>query len=379
MHFPWTLVAVMVALNLSVTNNTTALPLSVSEDPVNRWNTHNDGLIEERLEHIALPFEAKYNARVRTYIKDYVVTGYRQTEDILGRSVMYFPIFEHYLTIYRLPKELMYLAIVESGLDPTAKSAAGAAGLWQLMPHTARQYGLRVDGAVDERLDPYRSTEAAVRLLKDLYKDYRDWRLVMIAYNCGTGKLEQVMNSVGSKDYWELENYLPMQTRAYVPAYIAAAYVVNYHSHHNLKPKYPALNLRETRVLKVYQSLSFQEIASACGLAPSTITTLNPGYRLRSVPKSSKGQFLILPASAVSNFKEYLAKRNGAKLVAATPANKFKSSYVVAKGDRLETLAGLFHCSVQDIMKWNGLTEPEVFVNQELIVYLPNDVLNKRA
>ncbi|MCD8498437.1 MAG: lytic transglycosylase domain-containing protein [Alphaproteobacteria bacterium] len=139
---------------------------------------HTDGLIEERLERITLPFEAKYNAKVRTYLKDYLVNGYRQTEDILGRTVMYFPIFEHYLTIYGLPKELMYLAIVESALDPTAKSPVGAAGLWQLMPHTARQYGLRVDGAVDERFDPYRSTEAAVRLLADLYKDYRDWRLV---------------------------------------------------------------------------------------------------------------------------------------------------------------------------------------------------------
>jgi len=379
MNFPWTLVAVTVALNLSAANKTTALPLSVSENPMNRWNDHTDGVIEERLERLTLPFEAQYNAKVRTYIKDYVVTGYRQTEDILGRSVMYFPIFEHYLTIYGLPKELMYLAIVESGLNPTAKSPVGAAGLWQLMPHTARHYGLRVDGAVDERLDPYRSTEAAVRLLADLYNDYRDWRLVMVAYNCGTGKLDQVMRAVGSKDYWKLENYLPAQTRHYVPAYVAAAYVVHYQNHHDLKPSYPALNLRETRVLKVYHALSFQEIASACGLAPTTIATLNPGYRLRAVPKNTKGQFLILPASAVSSFKEYLAGKSGAKLASLAPANKFRSSYVVAKGDRLETLAALFQCSVQDIMKWNGLTDSEVFVNQELIVYLPGDVLNKRA
>ncbi|MCD8498438.1 MAG: LysM peptidoglycan-binding domain-containing protein [Alphaproteobacteria bacterium] len=155
--------------------------------------------------------------------------------------------------------------------------------------------------------------------------------------------------------------------------------MVHYQNHHDLKPTYPALNLRETRVLKVYHALSFQEIASACGLAPSTIATLNPGYRLRSVPKSPKGQFLILPASAVSNFKEYMAGKSSAKVIAATPANKVKSSYVVAKGDRLATLATLFKCSVEDIMKWNGLTEPEVFVNQELIVYLPSEVLNKRA
>ncbi len=380
MNFPWTLVAVVVALNLSATNNTTARPLSASvEDPLNRWNNYTESVIEERMERITLPFEAKYTAKVRTYIKDYLVTGYRQTEEMLGRTVMYFPIFEHYLTIYKLPKELMYLAIVESALDPTAKSPVGAAGLWQLMPHTARQYGLRVDGSVDERLDPYRSTEAAVRLLSDLYNIYRDWRLVMVAYNCGNGKLDQVMQSVRSKDYWELENYLPAQTRHYVPAYIAAAYIVQYQHHHELKPTYPALNLRETRVLKVYHALSFQEIASACNISPTIIATLNPGYRLRSVPKNPKGQFLILPASSVSSFKEFLAGKTGAKPALVAPANKVKSSYVVAKGDKLETLAGLFKCSVQDIMKWNGLSEPEVFVNQELIVYLPSGTVTKRA
>lgn len=374
MNFPWTL-AVMVALNLSATNKTTAHPLRALE----YGTIHTDGVIKERIERIALPFEARYNARVRTYINDYVVTGYRQTEEILGRTVMYFPIFEHYLTIYKLPKELMYLAIVESALTPTAKSGAGAAGLWQLMPHTAREYGLKVDGAVDERLDPYRSTEAAVRILASLYKEYRDWRLVLVAYNCGTGKLNQVMRTVGSKDYWELENHLPVQTRRYVPAYIAAAYIVHYQQHHDLQPEYPALNLRETRVLKVYQSLSFQEIASACGLAPATIATLNPGYRLRTVPKNVKGQFLILPASAVSSFKEYLASKSTNKTGIKAPANKFKSSYVVAKGDRIKTLAALFKCTVQEIMQWNGLSEAEVFVNQEIIVYLSSDVLNKRA
>ncbi len=379
MNFPWTLVAITVALNLPAANKTTAHPLSVSENRTTNWDPYTEGVIKNRVERITLPFEAKYNARVRAYITDYVTTGNRQTEEILGRSVMYFPIFEHYLTIYKLPKELKYLPIVESALNPTAKSSAGAAGLWQLMPQTARQYGLKVDGAVDERLDPYRSTEAAVRMLSNLYKEYRDWRLVLVAYNCGTGKLNQVMRTVGSKDYWELENHLPVQTRRYVPAYVAAAYVVNYQQHHDLQPEYPALNLRETRVLKVYQSLSFQEIASACGLAPATIATLNPGYRLRTVPKNAKGQFLILPASAVVSFKEYLAGKNTTRIGIKTPANKFKSSYVVAKGDRIQVLAALFKCSVQEIMQWNSLSEPEVFANQELIVCLSSDVLNKRA
>jgi membrane-bound lytic murein transglycosylase D len=373
MNFPWTTVAVAVALNLAPTETTTAPPLPVPE----ALTIPSDAVLKERILRLSLPFKAKYTAKVRQCINDYAIAGHRQTEAMLGRSVMYFPIFEHYLAVYKLPKELMYLAIVESALTPKAKSSAGAAGLWQLMPHTARQYGLRIDGAVDERLDPYRSTEAAVKMLAKLYRTYRDWRLVMVAYNCGTGKLDRVIHAVGSKNYWELESHLPAQTRRYVPAYIAAAYIVHYPHKHKLQSVPPALHLRETRVLKVYQTLSFQEIATACNLNANVIATLNPGYRLRSVPKNAKGQFLILPASGVASFKVYLADKNKAKTPGTAPANRTKSSYVVAKGERIKTLATLFQCTVKDIMLWNGLSEPEVFVNQELTVYLPGNAAKK--
>lgn len=368
----------MVACYLVAPKQTNARPLSASEHPSNRLSTYNEGVIEARLDQIQLPFEIKYNAKVRYYIKDYVATGYKQTQDMLGRSLMYFPIFEHYLTIYGLPKELMYLPIVESALNPRAKSTAGAAGLWQLMPSTAKDYGLRIDGQVDERLDPYKSTEAAVQILADLYKQFRDWRLVLVAYNCGQGKLLQAMRTANCKDYWEMEPYLPEQTQRYVPAYIAAAYVVNFYDHHDLRPEYPSLTLRETRALKVYQSLSFQEIASACGLSPSTVALLNPGYVQKQIPASSKGYFLILPASAVNVFKNFLAGKAIGNLHFSIPSNTFQSTYIVAKGDRIESLASLFQCKVEDIMKWNGLTEREVFVNQELIVFLPSE-LSKRA
>ncbi|HMO40801.1 MAG TPA: transglycosylase SLT domain-containing protein [Saprospiraceae bacterium] len=379
MKFPWTLVAALVAFYLVAPNQTQALPLSASEEnPGNRWSTINEGVIQERLERIPLPFEVRYNAKVRYYIKDYVATGYKQTQSILGRSLMYFPIFEHYLTIRGLPKELMYLPIVESGLNPTAKSPVGAAGLWQLMYSTAKQYGLKINGNVDERLDPYRSTEAAVEMLAELYKEFKDWRLVLAAYNCGPGRVQQAIRAANSRDYWKLEQYLPAQTQRYVPAFVAAAYVVHYYDQHNLRPTYSALNLRETRVLKVYHTLTFQEIASACGLPPATIELLNPGYIRKVVPKNDKGNFLILPANSVAVFKDFLAGKAIAN-VGSVPSNMFKSTYVVAKGDRIEKLASLFQCSVEDIMKWNGLSEPEVFVNQELIVFLPNQILSKRA
>lgn len=373
------MVAALVAFYLVAPNQTQALPLSASEEnPGNRWSTINEGVIQERLERIPLPFEVRYNAKVRYYIKDYVATGYKQTQSILGRSLMYFPIFEHYLTIRGLPKELMYLPIVESGLNPTAKSPVGAAGLWQLMYSTAKQYGLKINGNVDERLDPYRSTEAAVEMLAELYKEFKDWRLVLAAYNCGPGRVQQAIRAANSRDYWKLEQYLPAQTQRYVPAFVAAAYVVHYYDQHNLRPTYSALNLRETRVLKVYHTLTFQEIASACGLPPATIELLNPGYIRKVVPKNDKGNFLILPANSVAVFKDFLAGKAIAN-VGSVPSNMFKSTYVVAKGDRIEKLASLFQCSVEDIMKWNGLSEPEVFVNQELIVFLPNQILSKRA
>lgn len=378
MNFPWTLVTTMVTFHLLVATETNALPLSVSENFSDSWNSTTEGVIQERLANIQLPFEAKYTERVRYYIKDYVTTGYKSTQSILGRSLLYFPIFEHYLTINDLPKELMYLPIVESALDPTAKSGVGAAGIWQIMAPTARQYGLKINGQIDERLDPYKATEAAVKLLADLYRQFGDWRLVLAAYNCGPGKVLQAMRAANCKDYWAIEPHLPSQTQHYVPAYIAAAYVVNFYDRHNLKPSYPTLHMRETRAIKVYELLRFQEIASACGVSPKTIELLNPSYLGEYIPASSKGNYLHLPANVVNVFKDYLAGKTIARVTGDIPANTFKSTYVVAKGDRIENLANLFKCSVTDIVKWNDLSNKQVFVNQELIVYLPSELV-KRA
>lgn len=378
MKFPWTLVAALVMFHLVlVTAETNALTPGASDDDFsNRWST-NDGVIQERLEKIQLPFKAKYSTEVRYYIKDYVTTGYKSTEGILGRSLLYFPIFEHYLMINKLPRELMYLPIIESALDPTAKSPVGAAGLWQIMASTAKDYGLRIDGHVDERLDPYRSTEAAVKILSDLYRQFGDWQLVLAAYNCGPGRVRQAIRAANCKDYDEVEKYLPTQTQRYIPAFVAAAYVVNHYNDHNLRPSYPTLNVRETRVLKVYDSLSFQEIASACGLAPGTVRFLNPGYIRSYVPAGKQGSYICLPAGSTKAFKDYLAGKTILK-GEAIPADKFRSTYVVAKGDKIENLANLFKCTVEDIVKWNDLSSTQVFVNQELIVYLPSE-LSKRA
>lgn len=377
MKFPWTLVTALVTFHLVlVATETNALTPSASDDFSNRWST-NDGVIQERLERIQLPFKAKYSTEVRYYIKDYVTTGYRSTEGILGRSLLYFPIFEHYLTINDLPKELMYLPIIESALDPTAKSSVGAAGLWQIMASTGRDYGLRINGYVDERLDPYRSTEAAVQILGDLYRQFGDWQLVLAAYNCGPGRVQQAIRAANCTNYDEVQKYLPTQTQRYVPAFVAAAYVVNHYNDHNLRPSYPTLSVRETRVLKVYESLSFQEIASACGLAPGTVDLLNPGYIRNYIPGNKDGNYICIPAGSTKAFKDFLAGKTILK-GEAIPANKFRSTYVVAKGDKIENLANLFKCTVEDIVKWNDLSSTQVFINQELIVYLPSE-LSKRA
>ncbi len=379
MKFPWTLVAVLVTLHLSAATTTPpALIVGAADDPSNRWSVHSEELIKERVQRISLPFEVQYNEKVKHYIKDYVATGYRQTEDILGRSLMYFPIFEHYLAVHKLPKELMYLPIVESALDPTADSPAGAAGLWQLMRTTAKQYGLKMNESHDERYDPYRSTEAAVKILADLYRQFKDWRLVLVAYNCGPGKLQAAMRAANCKDYWELEAHLPAETRRYVPAYIAAAYVVNYYNHHNLKPEYPSLSMREVRVVKVYQEFTFQEIAAACGIAPKTLALLNPAYTKQAIPLATNGSFLVLPADLIPTFKNFLAGKTIAKGI-IPPPNTFQSTYVVAKGERIEAVAAALNCTVEELVKWNRLLKPSVFVNQELIVFLPSAVQAKRA
>ena len=319
MKFPWTVTTLVTLCLLLVTTKTNAYPPDAKKDVK---SSLAEGAIKERLQLLNIPFTVEFNSEVKHYIKSYATSGYKGTQYILGRSTLYFPIFEHYLKIYRLPLELKYLPMVESRLRPQATSGVGAAGLWQFMPITADQYKLKINKYLDQRRDPYKSTEAAVKMLADLHEEFDDWSLVLAAYNCGPGRVRKAIRYAnGCRDFWEIRKYLPQETQKYVPAFIAAAYIENYYSLHDLVPRKPDMQMQNTRTLLVHQYMSFKDIAYKCGISEEIIYALNPGFVKGIIPTSYTGHYLVLPTEAVDAFKEYeakLAKKSSASLALAS-------------------------------------------------------------
>jgi len=309
-----------------------------------------------------------YTKEVAAYLKSYLSYGHKDSELLLGKSVLYFPIFEHYLQLYNLPEELKYLPIIESNLRPYAVSTAGAAGLWQFMAGTARQYGLKINSYVDERKDPYRSTEAAVKHLAKLYERFGTWELVLAAYNCGSNKLSSVIRHSHTTNYWKLRKYLPRETRSYVPRFIAATYLATYYRLYGLHPVYPDFEQQWTRTTLVFHSVSFREISKTTGVTLNSIRQLNPGYKRSYIPTNPKGFFLVLPEPAMQAFREQRKRKYGGKGLHPSD-DYYKSNYVVLAGDTIEPLARMYQCSVEDIIRWNNLHSRELHYRQELVLY----------
>lgn len=369
MKFPWTFLVLMLIL-VSVTTGYTNPNSKATENTTFLNSRLSDETVEERIAQMGLPFDAQNTPQIKTLIRRFTVEGQRDSEDILGRAKIYFPIFEHYLRMYGLPETLKFLPIVESSLRPAVFSPVGAAGLWQFVPSTARLYGLTVNGQVDERLDPHKATEAAVRMLGSLYQQFGDWALVLAAYNCGPGRVRKAIRSAGSSDYWALRAYLPTESQRYVPRFVAAAYLMNYHAAHGLSPDFPDYDLLDTRTFKVNRSLHLGTIARELEISYRTLTRLNPSYLQGLIPASSKVQYVTVPTRIANQFAQrYL--ENGNLVV---PANRQKSQYVTVPGDSLETLSVLFQCSKEELIAWNGLSNEQLTINQTLNVYLPRRV-----
>ena len=220
----------------------------------------------------------------------------------MGAGNFYVPIFEEALDYYGLPLELKYLPVIESALEPKARSHAGAVGLWQFMLSTAKRYDLKVNSLIDERQDPYKATWAAARYLRDLYKIYGDWSLVIAAYNCGPGTVNKAIHRAnGAKDYWTIYPFLPAETRGYVPAFIAANYIMNYYCEHNICPmktKYPIT----TDTVMVNKDLHFEQVAALCNIDLEAIRALNPQYRTDLIPGRSEPMALCLPTENLTAF-----------------------------------------------------------------------------
>lgn len=375
MYFPWTRVATFVALAAIVVIANTPLQLNAASNPeaAANWNAQ---VVKDRLVKLQLPVPIQSNEQVMTRIRQYVITGKTETEAILGRTNLYFPIFEHQLRAHGLPEELKFLPLIESGLLITIKSPVGATGVWQLMTVSARHFGLQVGSGVDERMDIYRSTEAAMKMLKFLHNKFGDWALVLAAYNSGAGKVDEAIRMAGTKDYWKVKEYLPKETQRYVPAFIAAAYVAKFHRQHNLQPSSMSYFTPELRTLRIYRRVTFGEISRVTGANLTLLARLNPAFVQGIVPESKEGRFLILPnEKATLALRDYLSSTEEK----AAGKNAFRTTYVVSKGDNLEQVAKLFQTSVTDIMKWNKLNDAKIVVRQELLLLLPKTFLLNRA
>ena len=287
---------------LSAYNNKTYLQINNDCNMSDVNPVYSPEVYKERLARIPSVIELPYNDVVQQFIDRYSGRLRRSVSLMLGAQNFYMPLFEEALESYGLPLELKYLPVIESALNPNAVSRVGATGLWQFMLATGKRYGLEVNSLVDERRDPVLASYAAAQYLRDLYKIFGDWNLVIAAYNCGPDNINKAIHrSNGATDYWQIYPYLPKETRGYVPAFIAANYIMNYYCDHNICPMQAGLP-GKTDTVVVSRDVHFEQVAKVLGMEIGQIQQLNPQYRRNIVNGSTRPMALRLPATLVGKF-----------------------------------------------------------------------------
>jgi membrane-bound lytic murein transglycosylase D len=359
--------------------------LNVYKFPFEAIPQYPDSVLKMRIDSLdqLTPIELTFNDDVRNWINLYAVKRRELTSRVLGLAEVYFPLFEEILDKYNLPLELKYLAIVESALNPTAGSRAGAKGLWQFMYNTGKIYGLKVTSYVDDRFDPYKSTDAACRHLRDLYEIYEDWLLVLAAYNSGAGNVNKAMRRAGNiKSYWAIQPFLPRETRGYVPAFISVNYIMNYNQAHNLYPIHPGILYNGIDTVVVRDILSFDQISEMLGVSLEDLTFLNPAYKLGVLPSVGHEPYVLrLPKEYIGPFianeqsiYQYKTQKGleHDKLIAEVKKVKEAKYHTVRSGENLGLIARKYNCSINDLKKWNGMKGTTIYPGQRLIVYVPS-------
>lgn len=340
-----------------------------------------DSTYQNRLEKLPRLIPMQYNNVVRKCIDLYAERRRGLVRYMLGMADYYFPIIEQVLDEHDLPLELKYLAVVESALNPNALSRVGASGLWQFMLPTGKIYGLTINSLVDERLDPVKSTQAACRYFKDMYGIYKDWNLVLAAYNCGPGNVNKAMKRSGKTDFWDLYPFLPKETRSYVPLFIAANYIMSYYCDHNLCPVETSLPLA-TDTIMVNKALRFDQISNMLNMDIEQIRALNPQYKRDIVPGNTGSAVLKLPAAQAYAFveKENSIYSNDADPLAdnlISSATNSKNSreriiHITQRGENLHMVGNKYGVTAKDIRKWNGLSSNKVSSGRKLVLYVDN-------
>ncbi len=341
-----------------------------------------DAELRERLGSLSSCLDLRTTSVVKGYIRTYVQIQTEKTRNMLGKRLTYFPLYEAKFQEYGVPTDLKFLSVVESALNAKAVSRVGATGLWQFMPSTGGEYGLRTNTAVEDRSNPVKSTDAAARHLRDLYKQFNDWALALAAYNSGAGRVNSAIRRAGNRNFWTIQKYLPAETRNYVPAFIAATYICNYFQMHGLVPNNPDLDMQLTDYVNVYEGISFRDISDATGISYDVIKELNPGFKRDYVPPTTDGHFVIVPQRVMPAFIRYLNSVSSARKYKLESIEKYTSAddgdgrYWISNAkpkevEHIDQFAARLGISGVQLKSWNDLQSDYVQPGQMLKLFRP--------
>ncbi len=355
----------------------------IIEEPEYIPSSDTPELIADRLSCIEKNIPLTYNDRIHAFINYFTIKDRDYTRMVLARKDLYFPIFEKYLAQYGLPDELKYLSVVESGLNPRAVSRARAVGLWQFMSATGRHFGLSNDWYIDDRMDPEKSTEAACKYLGELYRMFNDWELALAAYNSGPGNVRKAIRRSGyKKKFWEIYRYLPRETRAYLPQFVAITYTFNYADHHNLSeiPEQPWV-IYDT--LHVNRFLNFETFSSLTGAPMEDMMKLNPSVLRKAIPETGRSYVIRVPVEVkqrLLNDRQLIldsASKVGRTELESLAKNTLGSTYGrelvtyrVRSGDVLGKIAERYNVRIGDIKNWNNLSSNMIRIDQRLNIWV---------
>lgn len=345
----------------------------------------NDSIYADRLNRLQTIIQMTYNDVTKQFIERYANRHRRLISNMLGLSTYYMPMIENALDKYNMPQELKYLPIIESAFNPKAVSRVGAKGLWQFMFKTAKSYGLKANSYIDERFDPLKSTHAAIRYLRDLYNFFQSWDLAIAAYNCGPGNVKKaIIRSGGKTNFWQIYRYLPRETRGYIPAFIAANYIMNYYEEHGITPMQPTLPIA-TDTIHVSKNLHFSQVAELCDIEMEALRAMNPQYIRDIIPGKSETCVLRLPNETITSMltlgdtiykhkqEQFFPENQLAQLEKSVKLNDGGRSYSkrhkVRNGETLSTIARKYGVSVKQIMKANGMRSTRIRAGRYINIY----------
>ncbi|WP_245189492.1 lytic transglycosylase domain-containing protein [Lunatimonas salinarum] len=348
--------------------------------------------IEQRISVMETDMPFELNETIFSFINYFTVRNREYTRMVLARKDHYFPLFEEKLRQKDMPEDIKFLAVIESGLNPKARSRVGAMGLWQFMPGTGREYQLYVNQYIDDRQDPIKSTEAALKYLKNLHRRYGDWELAMAAYNCGPGNVNKaIRRSGGKRTFWEIYRFLPRETRSYIPQFQAIMYVMRHSEHHNLYLEDPTFPM-EFEQIAWDGHLDLAHFSKHTAICVEDLEFLTPSLVASRIPKLAREISLRIPKSHVDYLvanqdwiKDSLnvqATQFVAETAAATPPQTSAGhtvTYRVKSGDVLGAIAQQYNVSISNLKNWNGLNGNMIRVGQVLHIHQPNSTLNQRA